>query len=443
MNWLLETAEGLRPLATGDAAAPTVGVIPGDDVALHRLLLVETSTAGRLEEARMRAVDLAAQPVDDLHVAVGPPDAEGGSFIAIIDRLRMQAHVEHFHAAGALPAQITVAPLLLQENSAARLGALLLFRDQRMAGALESGLAAQIAPELYRHPGTLPAFGPHIGADTSVPLNLLQGEFAPRRRWWKEKRFRIITAGLVLLAMLLALAPLLIERARTAVSIRGFDTATVEMARQTLGTAAPQEADAAAAALAAARAKAEGPAVGARLSWVTREIDAVPAARLGGVTLEGGNSLSVELGGPAEAINTVAPRITSGPFTTEREGTTLNMGERRAGVVKSASPYSEALLRMVAARSDAALIATAKARPRVADAATLAQRTQALLLAAGLTEAVSAPTATGVAVTIPAARSQALLPLLADIELLGARFVALSIQPNTDGTLNASFGATP
>ena len=439
MNWLLETPDGIEPLGAGREGEPVIAVIPGDDVALHRLLLVETSAARRLEEARMRAVDLAAGPAEELHVAVGEAEADGGSWIALIDRAAMASHVDAFTAAGAAPRHMVPAALLLPADGGARLGELMLIRTAEIAGAVEPGLAAHLAPDAHRSAGSF-RFLPE--ADTPVPLDLMQGAFAPRRRWWKERRFRIASAALSLLALVLALAPFAIGRARSAAAIAGFDRATVEIAQQALGPAAPAEAGPASAALAAARNRAEGAAVGARLSMLAREVEMLPGARLGGIGLKG-DAMRVELGGPAEAINGIAPRIAAGPFTAERQGTEMLLGERRAGVLKSGSPYSEAMLRFVAARADAAIVAAHRARPKAPSPAALAERIRAMLAANGLSDATVAETGGGVAVNIPAARAPVLLPLLADIETAGAHFTALDLRPQDDKTLGASFGARP
>ena len=84
MKLVLETADGVRALGDGEGDSDVLtAVLPGDDIALHRVQLIETGAADRLEEARMRAVDLAARPVEDLHVAVGPADMDGASWIAM------------------------------------------------------------------------------------------------------------------------------------------------------------------------------------------------------------------------------------------------------------------------------------------------------------------------------------------------------------------------
>ena len=66
-----------------------------------------------------------------------------------------------------------------------------------------------------------------------------------------------------------------------------------------------------------------------------------------------------------------------------------------------------------------------------------------MLAANGLGEAVVSETGGGIAIAIPAARSKVLLPMLADLEMAGARFTALDLRAQDDQTLAATIGATP
>ena len=460
MNWLRKTAGGMQPpgpvalddnspaaCAAGDGAlmavtarngAP-VAVIAGADVVLHRLLLGETSVARRIGEARMRAVDLAAQPPEDLHVAVGPADADGASWVAITDRQRMAAHLAALTAAGHAPRHMVPAPLLLPDGGSATLGGLLLFRSGDNAGAVEPALAARLVPEAQQ---TALPFHLTPPVDTPLPVDLMQGEFSFRPRWWRDRGFRSKAALLVALALLLALAPALIGHRRTAEAIAGFDTGTVQVAHQVLGENAPADAAAAAAALTTARQQAEGAAIGARFTLLAREIERLPQAHLAAATFSDGQ-LHITLAGPADAINSLAPRLAAGPFTVERNGIDLRLGDRRTLMAQGGTPVVLARQRLVGAGADAAIVAALRKRPALSGPGQLAGHTRALLAAAGLGAAMVSETASGVAVTLPAVRSQTLLPLLADLEAAGARFTSLSVQPHDDNSLSASFGVTP
>ena len=441
MKLVLETADGIRGLFepaddTGGEAA-LVGVLPGDDIALHRLLLQETGEADRLEEARMRAIDLAAQPIEELHVAVGPAEADGASWVALIDRTRMAAHLEHFRATGALPRHLVPAALLLEapdlRPSMARFDdERLLLRTADFAGLVEPGLAPPLtgnafAPRLPQ----LPEFQPE--APATLPLDLLQGEFAPRVKWWASRRFQISAALLTLLLLLALAAPALISRARGAASIAGYDQGVVELAAQTMGQR-PESAEAGAAALATARRTADGAALSARLSFAASAVEAIPGARLEQATLHPDGRLELTLGGPADAVNQLSARLLAGPFAAEGSGLAMTLGERRAGVAASNTGLSVAMLRFVNARQDAAIVQLRKGIGPLPPAAI-----GPAFAAAGLADARVSPTS----ISVPAARGTALLPLIADLELKGARFRSASITRNQDATLKAELGVQP
>jgi general secretion pathway protein L len=443
MTMLLATDEGVRTLDGADGAeaagpGPTVAVIPGDDVALHRLMLVETESRARLAEARMRATDLAAQPIEDLHVAVGPADADGASWVAIIAHDRMAGHLSHLKAAGAAPAHVVPAALLLAPAdgapSMARFGDRVLLRTEELAGLVEPSLASALTGSSQL--GRFLQLGEFAcgEAPDPLPLDLLQGAYAPRRRWWAERRFRIVALLLGLLVATLLAAPLLIERARSAAAVAVSDRAVVELAAQTLGTR-PADAEAGAAALAAARRSAEGGALGARLSFATAIIEQVPGASLETVRLTGDGKLLLGLGGPADAINLVGQRMAGGAFQVQAAGTTITVGDRQAARATNDSELAQSLLRLVTARQDAALAGAARAR----GAPMKPEAVAAALVAAGL----SPPGSAGPAIPVPAARATVLLPLIADLELKGARFTTATITRNADQTVSATLGVAP
>jgi len=447
---LLETADGVRILGEGGGEGggegPTIGVIPGDDVALYRLTLLETVPARRLEEARMRAVDLSAQPLDEVHVAVGAADADGASWIALIDRARMEGHVAHFRDAGVEPDSIVPAALLLDtaapDGTLARLDDWVVLRTPELAGVVEPALAPHIAGNAWKGRFyLLPEYAPQA-PEGDIGIDLLQGAFAARTLWWKLRSFQIPAALLTLLFVLLLLAPGLVERTRAAAAVAGYDRAVVEIAEASLALKTA-DAQSAAAALAQARRSAEGGAITARINHVTAMTETVQGGRIDSIRLQPDGRLRITMGGQAAAINQLMPLLLQGPFEAEAQGPQLLLGDRRAGIAATRSDLSVAMLRFVSARSDAALIAAAKARPKIADPATFAARIGAAFTAAGLPDATITQTRAGTTVVVPAARSAVLLPLLADLELLGSRFTALAIARNADDTLNATLRFAP
>lgn len=440
MTMLLATEDGVKPLGDADREAPgaTLAVIPGDDVALHRLTLMETDARARLAEARMRATDLAAQPIEDLHVAVGPADAEGASWVALIAHDRMSGHLAHLKAAGAEPAHVVPAALLLDPSDAApsmaRFGDRVLLRTSDLAGLVEPSLATALtgSSQLGRFL-QLGEFAPAAVPDP-LPIDLLQGAYAPRHRWWGDRRFRIMAILLTLLVAALLLAPMLIERARSAALVAVNDRAVVELAAQTLGTR-PADAEAGAAALAAARRAAEGGAVGARMTFATAILEQVPGARLDSARLQPDGTLLLTLGGPADAINLVGQRMAGGAFVARPSGTSITLGDRQAARATVDTPLAQSMLRLVTARQDAALASAARAR----GAPMKPEAVLAVLVAAGL----APPGQQGPGISVPAARSTVLLPLLSDLEMKGARFTGAAFTGNADQTVSAQLQVAP
>jgi general secretion pathway protein L len=350
----------------------------------------------------------------------------------------MAGHLSHLKAAGAEPAHVIPAALLLAPAegapSMARFGDRVLLRTADLAGLVEPSLASALtgSSQLGRFL-QLGEFAPGEAPDP-LPVDLLQGAYAPRRRWWSERSFRLpaILLGLLLVALLVA--PFAIERARNAAAVAVSDRAVVELAAQTLGTR-PADAEAGAAALAAARRSAEGGALGARMTFATAIIEQVPGARLDSARLQPDGTLLLALGGPADAINLVGQRMAGGAFVARASGPAVTIGDRQAARATVDSPLATSLLRLVTARQDAALAGAAKARggPMKPDAVAAA------LVAAGL----APPGQAGPQIAVPAARATVLLPLIADLEMKGARFGSASFTRNPDQTISASLGVAP
>lgn len=434
MRFLLATPSGLLPLAGSETDAPLVGVITGDDVALHRVPLLETTPKRRLAEARMRATDLSAQPPEDLHLAIGDSNDAGNAWLAIIARERMLAHLAHFATHGAEPDSLVPAALLLatppgQTAAFAGLDDLVLVRNQTRAAATERALAEIVAGQPA--PDVLTPFAAAFSTASPLPLDLRQGEFARPVRWWRERAFRIAAAALLLLVTTLAAAPMVIESMRSRTAVAAADRATVEIATRALGKQ-PADAATGGAALESARRAAEANAIGPRLSFLAASIEQSPAARLDSVQMTPGGRLAITLGGPADAIISIGARLTAGPFNAALAGRALTLGDRRTARASSDAALPVAMARTITAQADAAILRSKTVPPRALPPAAIAEA----FAAAGLDIVL----AEGAPARIQAARPTVLLPLLADLEAKGARFSTLILTRNDDETLAAEIG---
>lgn len=435
MTLLLAVPEGVEALGADIPQTEPVGVIPGDDVALHRIHLIETSPRRRAAEARMRATDLAAQPIEELHVALGEPEPDGACWLALIDRERMAGHLAHFRTAGVDPVAIVPAALLLpppKEDavdgvSAASLGPLTVVRGHDFAASVEPELAATLAPGVCA-PAPL-----RSGALAPATLDLRQGAFAPPIKWWTLRWVRVSGALLVTLALVLAMVPMLIEQRRATDLIASHDEMTMSLAERALGTR-PTDAAAAATALHTARLQTEQSAVAPRLALAARILDDNPATRLAGVSLQPDGTLALTLGGPADAIEAATAAFhAQQAFQVEARGLQVRLGSRREpSVPVDASALGVAEGQVIRARHDAAILLAHRRNAPAGNGQTdPVQIARAALSAAGLVD-IDVRAENGATLALPAVRSAILLPMLADIEARGGRVQRLEITPNRD-----------
>ena len=92
--WLLLGDGGVVARGTGYAALPAhermVAVVPGEAVVLHWVAMPALAPAQAAAAARMMAADVSAVPVEQLHVALGTPEADGQRLLAMVDAEAMR-----------------------------------------------------------------------------------------------------------------------------------------------------------------------------------------------------------------------------------------------------------------------------------------------------------------------------------------------------------------
>lgn len=160
------------------AGGPVLVAAPADAVALHLVSLPALAPAQALAAARVLAGELSAAPVESLHVALGPVQANGRRWLALVDADAMagwMARLEGVEVAALVPA-----PLLLPDGSRMARGELVLVRDGEMAFAAEPALAEMMCPAL----GAL-AEATAMGGQDGL-LDLRQGRFSPVQAWRPE-----------------------------------------------------------------------------------------------------------------------------------------------------------------------------------------------------------------------------------------------------------------
>lgn len=184
-RWLALGADGVAARGTADdlPVGPASLAVPGGDVAIHWLDLAEgLAPAQAAAAARLMLADASAEPLDDLHVAVGRAEA-GLTPVALVPNAKMTEWLAAAEAAGLDVDAMTPTSLLLlaPETGFARRG--LDHRGIAAAFALEPELTAVLTGDQpveeigdARFEAALP-----ILLD-ALPIDLRQGPFARRRR---------------------------------------------------------------------------------------------------------------------------------------------------------------------------------------------------------------------------------------------------------------------
>lgn len=193
-------AEELPPAVDAGTSRPVrvAAVVPGEAVTLHWLELpAGLAPAQAVAAARLMASEVSAQPLTDMHVAVGP-EVEGSNLrtVALVPALAMAGWLGKLQAHGLDPDLVLPEPLLLPPPDEGFLrydrGEVPLYRGRSDAFSLEPELAGLIVADAAVE--TLRADRFEVGLAEAIaraPVNLRQGAFAKRRRWtieWKVVR---------------------------------------------------------------------------------------------------------------------------------------------------------------------------------------------------------------------------------------------------------------
>ena len=311
----LENLPGLVDPQTGQSMA--VGaVVPGDAVALHWLEIpAGLAPAQAVAAARLLAADASAQPIADMHLAVGP-EQEGSTLrpIALVPALAMGGWIGRLQAEGLDPDLILPEPLLLPapEEGFVRhdRGPLPLYRGATDGFSIEPDLADLVTRGAKVERLGADAFEAGLGAAlASLPVNLRQGAFAKRRRWkieWALVR-RLATLALILLLVTLAFQVATIFRYT-------FEADRIEAETRELARAAGPTTPVMA-----------GPGYSALASALFGAVSGTPNVELTALIFDQNGALRATVGGDSPAtLETLRQRI-------EASGFAVDLGPLRSG----------------------------------------------------------------------------------------------------------------
>ena len=193
-------------------------VVPGVDVLLRWVDLPPLAPAQALAAARLLAADVSATPVDRLHVALGGASAGAARCMAVADADHVARWIGAAQAVGLDPDHILPEPLLILPPEEGNLrwerDGVHLLRGDRVALAAEPALAGLVGEDAA---GTIDGGDVERGlgeAMARMPVDLRQGGFAKRPRWWIDRtlmRRLALIAGAILAITLLIQAVLVVR----------------------------------------------------------------------------------------------------------------------------------------------------------------------------------------------------------------------------------------
>ncbi|MDW8415342.1 MAG: type II secretion system protein GspL [Thermaurantiacus sp.] len=423
-RYLILDEEGLKPLGP-PADGPAVALLATTDVVAHRLAPPADGSRPSRSDASAHAAELAAQPVDDLHLALGPPGPDGHRWLALVSRERMAELCRSLADAGVervLPAALVLPAPAGATPSAAAAGGLVLVRGADFAGSAEPELAQALGAPPTPPPleAVLPPEPPADAPD------LLQGAFAPARPFWRARGFRLAAVALALVAGLFLAVPPAARYVRGQAERQAADAAAVAIAARALGEEMTDPAQATARLLEAARQHPEA-GLAERLARLFAALEPEPRVEL--TRLEAGpdGRLVATLSGPPEAVNAIAQRLRRQPLSLRQDGERLILGPPRP------RPPATARDRLEVARLLAPQVAQARRRAPGPPQARLADALGGAGILAKVEGSASRATA-----RIEAVRPTLLFPLLARLEAQGFGITRLQVARNADPSLSAT-----
>ena len=209
-------ADALPPLADPQTREPLriAAIAPADSVSLHWLEIpAGLAPAQAAAAARLMAADVSAQPLGEMHVAVGAESVDATRPVAIVPALTMAGWIGALQAQALDPDLVLPEPLLLPRPEAGFFfhnhGGVHLYRGRDDAFSVEPELAELVVGDAPVDILDEAAFETWLAAAVASPaVNLRQGAFAKRRRWKIEWR---LLRRLVALALTILLVTLLIQ----------------------------------------------------------------------------------------------------------------------------------------------------------------------------------------------------------------------------------------
>ncbi len=315
-----------------DVQGPVVAVVPAGRVTYRRFDTSALAPAQALAAARIEATDASLGMPEDRHVAVSFDRTE----FAVTSREALIADLAALGVEGMAPYAVIPSPSLLPRPEAGYLSAEL--PGETVLRGPDGGFAADDAVSaLIVSDGPVAAMTREeveaaiIAATDQPPLNLLQGEFAPRVIWIAEEGYWRRLGRYALIALALTIAIPIVKWGKLVAATSAMDAETAQIAATALGEAegTAQSIDTLRARLAERRGGGQGYL--ATQAALTRVVEATPNADLGGVVFDLGGAMRATVRGTSQAdIDMVRNALISSGFAVDMAAPSNVQGRQQA-----------------------------------------------------------------------------------------------------------------
>lgn len=303
---------------------PIAAVVPGEAVSVHWLELpAGLAPAQAIAAARLMASDVSAQPVSELHVAIGPEmEGESARVVALVPALTMAGWLGRLQAEGLDPDLVMPEPLLLPRPDEGFVrydrGEIPLFRGRSDAFSVELDLAALVTGRAKVESIDTDGFEAGLSAALAAPaVNLRQGAFAKRRQWrieWPLVR-RLAMLGLAILLVTLAIQVVAILRYTYAAD--ALEQQANALASQTLRRSGALSNAPALMEQRVTELRGSGPGYGRLASALFEAVRATPNAELSGMIFTDGALRATVAGDAPATLSSVQERLGAGGLRVE------------------------------------------------------------------------------------------------------------------------------
>lgn len=315
-----------------DVQGPVVAVLPAGRVTYRRFDTSALAPAQALAAARIEAADASLGAAEDRHVAVSTDRTE----FAVTSREALIADLAALGVEGMAPYAVIPSSSLLPRPEAGYLSAALPgetvlrgpdggFTADDSVSALIVGAEQVVALSREEVEAAI------IAATDNPPLNLLQGEFAPRIVWVAEEGYWRRMGKYALIALALTVAIPVVKWGKLVAATSSMDAETAQIAATALGEAEGTAESIQTLNTRLAERRGGGKGYLATQAAVTRIVEATPNVDLGAVAFDVGGVMRATVRGTSQAdIDTVRNALISSGFAVEIAAPSNVQGRQQA-----------------------------------------------------------------------------------------------------------------